>query len=334
MSTTRSASRGVQLVAAISASIAAVAGAVCTGVAASPAASPVASSGPTTYTSAAYPFTIVLPAGWTVTSVAPESTGELFRGPDADARLGSPGQVPGQTAADRVASNREEIVGNGCSSDPADDAPSTLGGEEAIAWTYECEGAVTYALNAIHDGAGFRFSVSVPKDSAADGPALLAQLASGFTFTAAPATPVPSADLAAIDASLQGTWRTEWAPIDLWIASVEAAGLDPNVAGNELWVADMRRATKSRVSLRFEGDQMIQYAAFNDGPDEFGSQATYTLVDSDTIDAIDPSGVYKTSYDFTLQDGVLAIDVTYDSVAVDLVPQTSIFETLPFTRVP
>ena len=243
---------------AIGASIAAVAGAAGAGTAASPAASPVPSTEATTFTSTVYPFMIVLPPGWTVTSVAPESTGELFHGPDADARLGSPGPVPGQTAADRVAVNRDDIVSQGCTSDPTADTPATLGGEEAVAWSYVCDTTVTFALNAIHDEAGFRLSVTVPTDSTADGPALLAKLASTFSWTSAAATPAPSVDLAAIDAALQGTWRTEWAPIDLWIASVEAAGLDPNVAGNELWLRDTPNASTRRGTLRFDGDQMTR----------------------------------------------------------------------------
>ncbi len=40
------------------------------------------------------------------------------------------------------------------------------------------------------------------------------------------------------------------------------------------------------------------------------------------------------TYDFVLRGNVLTMDVVSDSDPADLVPQTGLYETLPFTRVP
>lgn len=276
---------------------------------------------------------LTLPPGWRSIAASPADTGDLFEGPNGSARVGSRGPVPDQSVADRVAANRAELDGQECASDPGDDQPATLGGETAIAWNFACGNSLTLAINTVHEGAGYRLSVTIPAGSEAEAQSLLDQFASSFTFTTAPSSPDPSPDLAAIDASLQGTWRTEWAPVELWIASVEAAGLDPQ-AIDDGWAADMRKADTRRATLRFKDGQMVEYGAFDGGADEFGSQASYHLADQDTIEGTDPAGIIRTAYDFVLRDDVLSIDVVSDSDPLDLIPQTSIFETLPFTRVP
>ncbi|MCY7418012.1 MAG: hypothetical protein LH650_05870, partial [Chloroflexi bacterium] len=212
------------------------------GLAASPAPSSAAEEGGTSFASEVAPYSIVLPPGWTVVSVAPQDTADLFQGPDAGARVGTRSPVTGQTVADRVASNRADLAAEGCTSDPAGDRATTLGGEAGIAWSYRCSNAVSLARNVIHGDTGYRLSVTVPNGSEAEAPGLLDQLAGTFAFTAALASASPVTDLAAVAASLQGTWRTEWAPVELWIASVEAAGLDPASQSAGSWKADMARA--------------------------------------------------------------------------------------------
>jgi hypothetical protein len=299
----------------------------------SPASATGRSDAASMFRSPVYPYTMALPPGWRSIAASPEDTGDLFEGPGATARVGSRGPVPGQTIADRVAANRAELASQACTSDPGADRPATLGGEVAIAWSFECDGASTLALNTIHEDAGYRLSVTVSKGSAAEAVGLLGQLSSTFTFVSAVPSPDPD-DLAAIDASLQGTWRTEWAPMDLWIASVVAAGLDPHNGGDGWKVEDQQAHDTHRATVRFEDGQMIEYGASDGGADEFGSQVNYHLVDRDTIEAIDSGVGIRTRYDFLLRDDVLSIDVASDSDPSDLVPQTSIFETLPFTRVP
>ncbi len=120
--------------------------------------------------------------------------------------------------------------------------------------------------------------------------------------------------------------------MELWIASVEAAGLDPASDSLGSWKADMERAGTARYTIRLDGDRLIQYEAFDGGADGVGWQGTWQLIDADTIEATDIGTTIV--YDFTLRDDVLAMDVISDSDASDLVPQVSIYETLPFTRVP
>jgi hypothetical protein len=240
--------------------------------------------------------------------------------------------VPGQTVADRVAANRAEMIDLGCTSDPAAERPTTLGREPAIEWTFACNDSFSIARNAIHEGAGYRLSITTPSDREAEAPVLMARLAGSFVFVDAVTSPSPSTDLAAIDARLQGTWRTEWAPTALWIASVEAAGLDPDDL--EGFRAEMLGSAKRRQTIRFQGDQMVEFVAIDNGQDQLGSQATYRLVDSDTIEAVSPDGVYRTTFDFQLQDDILVIDAIEDTDPLALIPQTAIFETLPFVRVP
>jgi len=79
---------------------------------------------------------------------------------------------------------------------------------------------------------------------------------------------------------------------------------------------------------------MVEYVAVDGEPVEIGSQASYRLADADTIEATSPDGVYRTIVDFVLRDDVLSIDAISDTDPLALIPQTSIFETLPFRRVP
>ncbi|MCY7418791.1 MAG: hypothetical protein LH650_09895, partial [Chloroflexi bacterium] len=74
--------------------------------------------------------------------------------------------------------------------------------------------------------------------------------------------------------------------------------------------------------------------AFDGGADGMGWQGTWQLIDADTIEATEFGTFDKVVYDFTLRDDVLAVDVIGGSVPAGMVPQTSIYETLPFTRVP
>ena len=93
--------------------------------AASPAPTPGAdpSAASIVFASTVYPYTMTLPSGWRSTSVSPQDTGDLFEGLSGSARVGSRSPVAGQTVADRVAANRAEVSGSGCTSDPDADKP-------------------------------------------------------------------------------------------------------------------------------------------------------------------------------------------------------------------
>lgn len=126
----------------------------------SPSAAPTAAPG-TTYRSTVYPYTMQLPSGWQANA---DGTG--FEGPDGmTLTIGSGQPEPGQTVEDRVAANRLEFPD--CTSDPADDAPITLGGEPGILWSMRCGATLGLAANTIHNGVGYRLLLRLPDSAAA-----------------------------------------------------------------------------------------------------------------------------------------------------------------------
>jgi len=114
---------------------------------------------------------------------------------------------------------------------------------------------------------------------------------------------------------------------------VRAAGLDP-ASGDPGW-QQVVNASSLRSAVRFDAGDITQYGAADGGPLTVGWFGTYELTSPDTIDAVEGGTFNRIVYRFDLKDDVLAIDVVSDEAGdIDLVPQTSIHETLPFTRVP
>jgi hypothetical protein len=128
--------------------------------------------------SAALPYSLALPVGW-VTG-APDSFAS------ADGRmtltLGTGQPEPGQTVEDRVRVNRESEF-TGCATDPSQDRPVTVDGEEGILWSFECGDEAGLAANTIHDGLGYRLTLLAPADAAAELEPLMAEILAGFTFS-------------------------------------------------------------------------------------------------------------------------------------------------------
>jgi hypothetical protein len=172
----------------------------------------------------------------------------------------------------------------------------------------------------------YHLQVIVPIDSEIDPGQLLEQFRSTFAFVDEAASPAP--DLAAIAAQLQGTWTTEWMPGELVVATTRAAGLEVPPEALELIDSTFRWAVK------FDESYLTQYGAMDGGPLEVGWIGTYALVDPDTIKAVATDTMGEIVYDFDLRDDILTIDVTSDTDPGDIVAQTGIYETLPFTRVP
>jgi hypothetical protein len=302
------------------------------------AASPETGTTPGQFASTVLPFTISLPANWTARPAGPangDGTGEeLFDGPDGtSARVGTGIPGPSDTVADRVAFNRADLVTGACTSDPAADQQTTLGGEAALEWSYACPDQATAAVNTLHDGLGYRLSVSVPAAAADTAVSILESMRTSFTFTSAPAD-AASLDVAAVATVLEGTWQTDWRPVELERATLEAAGLDP--ADGDPGFADYLQAGGSdRMAVKFDNGTMTQYAAQDGGPYEVGWRASFHLLDATTLQAHESGATSDIVYHITLADDVLAFDVV--SAGEDhsgFVVQTAIFETLPFTKVP
>ena len=159
---------------------------------------------------------------------------------------------------------------------------------------------------------------------------LLERLREGFAFTSGASAPAnAAADLATIDAEIQGTYETVSHPIELEFATVEAAGFAPEEF-------DPTTATTVKWAVKFEDGTIVQYEADDGGPFEIGWTGSYRLLDDHTIEAVESETGSRVVYEFTLRDGILTMDVVLDEFPdpTDIVVQTGILETLPFTKVP
>jgi hypothetical protein len=147
------------------------------------------------------------------------------------------------------------------------------------------------------------------------------------------ATSEASGDLVAVDATLQGTYGTAWHPVALVLATLEAAGLDQDRRDTGFW--DYVEASSTiRWAVKFDNGTIVQYGAADGGPLEAGWIGSYRLLDDRTIEATETTSFERATYTFTLEDGILTLDLVSYSDPTGVTPQTAIFETLPFTRLP
>jgi hypothetical protein len=291
-------------------------------------------AGGTVFTSKRSPYVVTLPAGWRVAPVTDDPTfnRDAFASANASVEVISRPR-PGQTVEERVAAARADEVGPPCTSDPANDLSSTLDGEHAIVWSYRCPDVFKLLIQALHNGISFMLRVSVPPESEADALPILEEFRGAFQFVDAPASFGPP-DLASIDAQLQGTWTTEWHPVELEVAAIEAAGLDPADAADAWWTSDGFGHT-SRYGVKFDNGDFTLYVAGDGGPLEVGWFGTYEVTGANSFEATETGFFRQNLYEFVLRDDILTIDViSSPGGVVDMVPQTAIYETLPFTRVP
>ncbi len=289
----------------------------------------------TAYASPHFPYTLELPAGWEVlpASQGPNSDEDLFQGNGASARVGGgPLEDPQQTVADRVADNRAAEIADGCTSDPALDRPTTLGGAEGILWSWSCPNAHHVAINTIRDGLRLRLQVNVPLDRVGEAEPLLEALRATFRFRGGAEAPAEPSELSMVDADLQGTWVNDWHPVELELATLLAAGL--LAEDSPSWKEAVGAATTSQQAIRFLDGEFVQYGALDGGPLEIGTIGTYRLLDDHTIEATETSTLGTIQLGFTVREDVLALDVLTELDPVDMIPLVSIFETLPFKRVP
>jgi hypothetical protein len=296
-------------------------------------ASPSPDASPTVFVSSSMPYTITLPPGWTVLPSDPNELIDVFLNGDISANVNSRGEAPqGQTVAQRVELRRAEAITEGCSSDPADDEDLTLGGEPAILWTRTCPGWFSATVATIHAGNGYAMSVDAPLDMQPQVRPIVYALVPTFAFTDPSIDASAPPDLGSIDAQLQGTWQTDWRSPDLDLATIRAAGLDPD--SNPAWIRQLAAVDTLRTAVTFVEGVMTEYEAVNGGSLGVGWRGRYRLVDADSIEAVEIPTRNTIVYDFTIRDYVLVLDVVSDGAADDLIPQTAIYETLPFTKVP
>lgn len=283
-------------------------------------------------------YSLDLPEGWQLFSALAEASGteDLFEGPGGvSARIGGGASQPGDTVESRVAENREGMIADGtCESDESADQPTTLGGEPAIAWSWRCQNSFHAAINTLGQGMRLRLQVNVPLAQEQQAADMLEALRQGFAFRGDGTAPSEmTADLAALDLQLQGTYQNEWHPVELQHATIEAAGLSLDDADLG-YLGTWPLGSTARTAVTFEDGRIDLFVGVDGGPLERGWVGTYTLIDDHTIEAVEDPTFFRYGYEFTLQDGVLTIDVVGSDDPFGLVAQTGIYETLPFTRVP
>jgi hypothetical protein len=230
-----------------------------------------------------------------------------------------------------VAANRGDETGDGtCQSDASADQPTTLGGEPAIAWSWRCPNSFHAAINTISHGMRLRLRVDVPLDAEQQAAAMLEDLRQGFAFVGDDGAPKDgtTVDLVELDQRLQGTYENDWHPVELQFAAIEAAGFSLDDADPD-YLSTLEGVETTRTAVQFDGDKFIVYGAFDGGPLETLVIARYALVDDHTIEAYEVGSFTPAPFEFTLDNGILTMDVD----ATDLAG-TGLFETLPFTRVP
>jgi hypothetical protein len=167
--------------------------------------------------------------------------------------------------------------------------------------------------------------------------------ASAVPPTAAPptaavtATEAPTVSVTPASA-LEGTWTTGATTCAQQQAAADAAGFTADqleAAGWDGTCGGLMHGSEFKV--RFSGDRLV---VFQDGA--VGWDGTYQVVDSDTFEAGDATAGFYITYDYSMDDDELVIDMVRndfpaaspDELAGEQLAQTVIYETATFTRVP
>lgn len=159
--------------------------------------------------------------------------------------------------------------------------------------------------------------------------ALIAAGACGFDAGTAGAT-VPDPSEPGIP---DGMYRTPEVTYDQLVATAVAAGFTE--ADATAFLGPDSGDAGIVFSLRLAAGGWTQSVSFDGAADEVGWRGTYEVVDDDTVVAMDFCGAI--TYNFAVSGDVLTLDMVDDQCddggVEDLIAQTVIFETAPFTRV-
>ena len=130
---------------------------------------------------------------------------------------------------------------------------------------------------------------------------------------------------------LTGIWATGELTCAQEQAAVEAAGFTAAQLASVGWVPDCG----AQFTLRFAAGGLVQ---FEDG--EIRWAGKYRIIDEDTFEAGDKGGTYYITYRYAIDGDQLTIDMVEDNYLAtseagllgELLAQTEIYETSPFTR--
>jgi hypothetical protein len=160
--------------------------------------------------------------------------------------------------------------------------------------------------------------------------------------TGAPAATAPATQSTpASDPRLpEGTYRT---PV-LTFERIAAAGVAAGFKHSEVeayYEVDEGQSTSGTwiYTIKLSAGRWTEFAVFNNGPNEIGWAGRYQVVDDRTIVATD--GCWTITYRFKLDGDKLTLDMVDDKCqgqdgAVEqgeLIAQTTIYESAPFTKV-
>jgi hypothetical protein len=137
-------------------------------------------------------------------------------------------------------------------------------------------------------------------------------------------------------APLEGAWRSGKVTVADLYAAGEKVGLSRSETKAEFWGAPSVLPLTFEITIKDGNWIEIEIAA--DGDEEIGWHGTYEIGDDGTVIATDPCG--SITYEYVISDDTLTIDMVEDECLGftdtnegELLAQTLIYESTPFTRV-
>jgi len=130
----------------------------------------------------------------------------------------------------------------------------------------------------------------------------------------------------------EGTYRTPDLTVDQLIAAGVAGGFSPaEVDEFPGWPADAERMV---YTLKLEAGRWTLFESVDGGPADVGWAGAFEVIDDDTVVATDTCGAI--TYRYSMQGNELILDMIEDECQAgdlgELIAQTTIFETAPFTK--
>ena len=149
----------------------------------------------------------------------------------------------------------------------------------------------------------------------------------------------PSASVTADSDGLEGTWRSGEVTVQDLYAAGRSLGLSRSETRAEFWGPLSELPLTFQVAI--QDGRWFQTQMDEGGVEEFGWDGTYKIVDEKTVVATDPCG--SITYRYAVEGDTLTVDMLEgknecagaggDTRVGELLAQTLIYESTPFTRV-
>lgn len=148
----------------------------------------------------------------------------------------------------------------------------------------------------------------------------------------------PSASVMTDTEGLEGTWRSGEVTIQDLYAAGRSLGLSRSETRAEFWGPLSELPLTFQVAI--QDGRWFQTQVNEGGVEEFGWDGTYEVVDETTVVATDPCG--SITYRYELEGDILTVDMLEGKNECagaggqgvgELLAQTLIYESTPFTRV-